>query len=505
MRTCKNCGVEKGVDHFEKTTADGKCRRAVCKPCYNKQKADRAREAAATRDPSAIPKPSACIKCGKGPNETDFKFRNDIKQGGWRNECNACYNSKGYCQKYRAKRLEEDPVAFRKQQSESHAAWSERNQDKVKAQQIKTTIDPERKIKMVVNSARARGIEVVTEDREKLMAKLEQPCHYCGIAPSPGGKLNGLDRVDSTQGYLDKNTVPCCATCNSMKGPFTKDVFVSHVRDDICKYKNMCEYKEVESTPYTLPPVFGGRADLRVAEKKEKKDLLTTDEKVHIWSSPCYMCGRTPSMGIDREDASGDYTADNSRPCCSDCNYMKKDLRLDICMGHIARIYAHTKMWVIKDIMDEPLLTFGDCIRNPVALCNKNTGIPVLIFQITDFEAYQVKGDTRYRQECKACRNQRRKASVTMSEPVDKSIIPLPDKCSKCNRALPEVSFSFRQDQKGGSWRTVCVKCRAVNAEGLTHSQAHRKRLLEKDAGAFRARNTLAQKEQRRRHDDDES
>ncbi len=103
MKTCKSCNVGKDIDCFEVTTKDGKCRRAVCKPCYNRAKAERAKLGSKDIDPSSVAKPSSCTKCGKNGDEVTFKWRTDVKQGAWRTECNACYNLKGYSEKSRAK------------------------------------------------------------------------------------------------------------------------------------------------------------------------------------------------------------------------------------------------------------------------------------------------------------------------------------------------------------------------------------------------------------------
>ncbi len=108
MRTCKTCNIDKEIDCFEATTKDGKCRRAVCKPCYSRKKADRAKEGSKDIDPETVPKPSHCVKCGKGSEEVLFKWRTDLKKGGWRTECNTCYYLKGYCKKSRAKSREEN-------------------------------------------------------------------------------------------------------------------------------------------------------------------------------------------------------------------------------------------------------------------------------------------------------------------------------------------------------------------------------------------------------------
>jgi hypothetical protein len=56
------------------------------------------------------------------------------------------------------------------------------------------------------------------------------PCSYCGyeghvrrFSSRKGGwsfsaRLNGIDRVDNTLGYVDSNVVACCKACNMTKG-----------------------------------------------------------------------------------------------------------------------------------------------------------------------------------------------------------------------------------------------------------------------------------------------
>ena len=59
-------------------------------------------------------------------------------------------------------------------------------------------------------------------------------CHYCGEPPRREHMVrlgqtftyNGIDRVDSTKGYVFENCVPCCTTCNRMKLDSSKDDFL---------------------------------------------------------------------------------------------------------------------------------------------------------------------------------------------------------------------------------------------------------------------------------------
>lgn len=65
------------------------------------------------------------------------------------------------------------------------------------------------------------------------------PCHYCGVSPQQvikgrrGGddyRYNGLDRVDSSKGYIAENVVPCCRRCKSAKSDASVADFVSWAR-----------------------------------------------------------------------------------------------------------------------------------------------------------------------------------------------------------------------------------------------------------------------------------
>lgn len=77
---------------------------------------------------------------------------------------------------------------------------------------------------------------------EQFSAKTQLPCSYCGEKPSRaifsnpktkrGTKIirHGVDRVDNSLGYTNKNTVPCCWLCNHMKGTMTPAQFVQKCR-----------------------------------------------------------------------------------------------------------------------------------------------------------------------------------------------------------------------------------------------------------------------------------
>ena len=64
---------------------------------------------------------------------------------------------------------------------------------------------------------------------DRFCAMINQSCQYCGSAPyikiktssNTIFRYNGIDRVDSKQGYVDGNIVTCCVVCNKSKNAYT--------------------------------------------------------------------------------------------------------------------------------------------------------------------------------------------------------------------------------------------------------------------------------------------
>lgn len=60
--------------------------------------------------------------------------------------------------------------------------------------------------------------------RDEFNALTTHDCTYCG-KPTTATHTNGVDRVDNDRGYVADNVVPCCGTCNSMKGTLSNHEF----------------------------------------------------------------------------------------------------------------------------------------------------------------------------------------------------------------------------------------------------------------------------------------
>lgn len=82
---------------------------------------------------------------------------------------------------------------------------------------------------------------------EEFCKKSEEPCAYCGepyskeiedrLNETKNGKrlsskivrINGIDRINSSIGYTNENTVACCKKCNTAKNTMSKEDFLSWI------------------------------------------------------------------------------------------------------------------------------------------------------------------------------------------------------------------------------------------------------------------------------------
>jgi len=101
-----------------------------------------------------------------------------------------------------------------------------------------------RVLRTMKRQAKQRGL-VWNIPYDYLRSAIKQNCFYCNGAPSAkqGRRFayNGLDRIDNTLGYVPKNVVPCCWSCNRLKGTENVDEFFAQ----ICKiYRHSAKYFE---------------------------------------------------------------------------------------------------------------------------------------------------------------------------------------------------------------------------------------------------------------------
>ena len=76
------------------------------------------------------------------------------------------------------------------------------------------------KFKAYKSNAKVKGL-ILGITFDEFVKILKKPCHYCGE------KGYGIDRIDSSIGYLKDNIVSCCSMCNYMKRAYSEGEFIS--------------------------------------------------------------------------------------------------------------------------------------------------------------------------------------------------------------------------------------------------------------------------------------
>jgi hypothetical protein len=101
----------------------------------------------------------------------------------------------------------------------------------------------ERLFRQNAASARARGHEWQLAFGQ-FVSLITAHCHYCGSPPKERSAFrfrrsgnerfrinaSGIDRADSSRGYVDGNCVPCCWSCNTAKSDNTQQDHINRCR-----------------------------------------------------------------------------------------------------------------------------------------------------------------------------------------------------------------------------------------------------------------------------------
>jgi hypothetical protein len=86
------------------------------------------------------------------------------------------------------------------------------------------------------NSANGKGFEFKLSVDE-LEAVITKDCHYCGsnasrtvVEGNDEFVCNGIDRIDSSKGYIIGNILPCCSICNYAKRDMSYADFILWIK-----------------------------------------------------------------------------------------------------------------------------------------------------------------------------------------------------------------------------------------------------------------------------------
>lgn len=168
-------------------------------------------------------------------------------------------------------------------------------------------------------------------------------CYYCDYVNSDF--VNGIDRKNSSIGYILDNCTACCKMCNYMKGSLSVDVFIKRA-EHVLSYQNRINgnlYPECFSNHKGSPYLFYKQR----AIDKQLEFLITKEDYDNIIQNDCFLCGKQSdennTNGIDRMDSKKGYVLDNINACCGECNYMKNIWDYDEFINKLVAIYQKNK------------------------------------------------------------------------------------------------------------------------------------------------------------------
>jgi hypothetical protein len=249
---------------------------------------------------------------------------------------------------YRQRQIENDVDGYQRKQAENARKWREQNPERNIEIKRKLYDSTNGQYNIYKSSAYQRNIDFCL-DFQLYESIVFSPCVYCNQIQERG--FNGIDRVDSTIGYIETNCQSCCQMCNYMKGCCGVDYFLKKV-EHILTFNgkisgNLC----YEVMPNSNSRYYSDCKHSAITRNKSFEISREVFDKVRLHD--CYLCGKKNSPehrnGIDRVDNNIGYTEENVKSCCWDCNGLKRDYSLDDLFDKIIKIHENTKNDNIND------------------------------------------------------------------------------------------------------------------------------------------------------------
>lgn len=107
-----------------------------------------------------------------------------------------------------------------KSKAQSNSEYKQRNAVKLAAYRKSRKQLPQTRFLKYRYNAKIRGY-IFTLTKEEFINIVNSNCFYCDSS-----QYIGVDRKNNEVGYTTDNSVACCATCNRMKGSFSKEDFI---------------------------------------------------------------------------------------------------------------------------------------------------------------------------------------------------------------------------------------------------------------------------------------
>jgi len=240
-------------------------------------------------------------------------------------------------------RLELARIAEKKtERKEKKKEWKIQNADKLLENQNRI----ENQFKKYVKNAKERNI-LFSLEQVHFQHLIKSPCHYCGIIQENG--YSGIDRKQSSLGYIIDNCVSCCKICNYMKGSLDELIFFYRVLH-ILSYQKKIDDKELcydNCFGNINPKSIYFEHYYKGAVKRNLPFELNKETFQAIILEKCYICGKENSNihqnGIDRKDNEKGYFIENCVACCGECNFMKKNYSFELLINQLENIYCFQK------------------------------------------------------------------------------------------------------------------------------------------------------------------
>jgi len=266
-----------------------------------------------------------------------------------------------YCLKHRQKQIETDLDGYHKHNAEIAKAWRDKNPYKVLAANKKRCENIEYAFGNYQRTAEIKQLDFKLT-KEEFFDIVQQNCSYCGIMQDKG--FNGVDRVDSTVGYIASNCVTSCAMCNYMKGCLDKNIFLQRV-EHIMTYNKFIEGRLFPEAFIKYNSDYA--TYVTSARNKKLKFKLSRELFYVLTKNECYMCGKQNTKkhqnGLDRIDSKEGYIESNLKSCCGNCNYMKSNYEYKKFMDKCMLIYNHNK---IENVVIENQVIENTVIENQI-------------------------------------------------------------------------------------------------------------------------------------------
>lgn len=365
-RVCTICCGEYPIEHFH--GLKGNSLTKTCQKCRDINRVNDAKRDKEHRNELAR-------ICSKNPEKIVIKEE-------WKeNNYETCVE---IWQRYRQRHIYEDVEEYLKSNAENAKRWREVNREKYFEFLKKSKTDINRCFSTYKRCATERNIPFeLTYDEYQTI--LTTPCYYCGefsgdddcltrrrfemeqpdglnfklsavsepCANSNGtfeffkGQISGIDRINSNKSYNVNNITPCCWMCNMMKNTLNQYTFIRRV-EHILTFQYIVPGRLFPEVFTDYGTDVGDRKKLYNRYKKGARerniefgiDLALFKQFV---SEDCYLCGKSNTgehqNGIDRFDNDVGYFPTNCKPCCFNCNLMKRDHDFDNFVRKMLLIY----------------------------------------------------------------------------------------------------------------------------------------------------------------------